>query len=308
MPGKRGQKHDRRSFYSRALVLAGVVLLVVLGPKPPAPLPREATAEAWLIAVPLADVRREPDPGSELVTQALYGSTLKVLGKRQGWLQVMVEIQGDYPGFVREDQAIRVALSEGARWLVVEPVAAVYDSPGDSGRAVLNFYAGSSVTVLKGVTVLKENEWLEVEVPPLGKGWMKRGSLRQGVEVAVSGQGLLETARRFVGVPYRWGGTSVEGIDCSGLTYIVCLVNGVYIPRDADAQFQYLKEHRVAKQDLKPGDLVFFSTNGKFATHVGFYEGNGRFLSALSSTGKVVSDRLDSAYWSRYYFGAARPY
>ncbi|MGB9866784.1 MAG: NlpC/P60 family protein [Bacillota bacterium] len=269
-----------------------------------APEAREALKEVTIVSVPIADVRREPIDSSELVTQGLYGSSLTVLVRRPGWLGVKVEIQGGYMGFVHDNLVANVKVPEGSGWIVVDPQAPVYVQPREDGEELVTLYAGSTV-----YGVQKASDWVQVDVPPLGRGWMKAQSVSElGKLGPPNGELLIATARKFTGVPYKWGGVSVRGIDCSGLTYICCLVNGILIPRDADTQFESMKERGVTRSELLPGDLVFFSTNGQFATHVGFYEGNGMFLSALSSVGKVLPDQLDSPYWTTRFFGAARPY
>ena len=82
---------------------------------------------------------------------------------------------------------------------------------------------------------------------------------------------LVATARRFSGVPYLWGGMSVQGVDCSGLTSRVYAANGIDLPRDADMQFDDPRAQPVERADLRPGDLVFFGQ--KKITHVGMYVG-----------------------------------
>ncbi len=107
-----------------------------------------------------------------------------------------------------------------------------------------------------------------------------------------SGQGnlrdeLVKTARRFIGIPYRWGGTTAEdGFDCSGLTMVSYRLNGLNLPRVSRSQFNAGKW--VSKAELRPGDLVFFATKGGTrVTHVGMYVGEGNFIHA-PRTGKNV--------------------
>lgn len=114
------------------------------------------------------------------------------------------------------------------------------------------------------------------------------------------GEGILELARKYLGVPYRFGGQSPEGFDCSGLTGYVYNKAGHKLPRDAGDQFRAMKPVKVPRV----GDLVFFKIDGKKVSHVGIYAGNLRFLHA-PSTGKTVSFadmRID--YWKTRYAGA----
>lgn len=114
---------------------------------------------------------------------------------------------------------------------------------------------------------------------------------------------LVESAQDYLGVPYKWGGTSESGFDCSGLTRAVYRLNGISLPRTSFEQYD--DGTSIAKNKLQKGDLVFFITNkGRRINHVGIYIGNNEFIHAPSK-GKVVSKaKLDSNYWSKAYKGA----
>ena len=114
---------------------------------------------------------------------------------------------------------------------------------------------------------------------------------------------LVATARRFLGVPYRWGGEDRKnGFDCSGLTMVSYRLNGLNLPRNSRAQFK--AGRYVSKKNLQPGDLVFFATKGgKRVTHVGMYAGHGKFIHA-PRTGKTVRvASLSSRFFKRTYVG-----
>lgn len=117
---------------------------------------------------------------------------------------------------------------------------------------------------------------------------------------------VLEIAQAYLGVPYVFGGESMRegGFDCSGLVQQVFARKGIALPRLANEQ--YLKGMAIERNQLQPGDLVFFSISGTVIDHVGFYAGDNQFLHA-PRTGRVVSyDRLDSDYFQRHYQGARR--
>jgi len=111
----------------------------------------------------------------------------------------------------------------------------------------------------------------------------------------------------LVGTPYRYGGNSPEGgFDCSGLVQFVFRDSaGLRLPRST-RELVAMQARRVDRDDLRPGDLVFFNPGGGDASHIGIYVGEGRFVHAPSSGGTVRLDRLDAEYWHRHWAGARR--
>lgn len=120
---------------------------------------------------------------------------------------------------------------------------------------------------------------------------------------AATARRLIQTASRYIGVPYVFGGTTPDGFDCSGFMRYVYAKSGVYLPRMADEQYEVGQP--VSYSRLQPGDMVFFSTYEPGASHSGMYIGNGQFISATSSRG-VKIDSMDSGYWGARYIGARR--
>lgn len=115
---------------------------------------------------------------------------------------------------------------------------------------------------------------------------------------------LITTARRFIGVPYLWGGaSSAAGFDCSGLTLAVYQLNGLDLPRISQEQFE--AGAPVAQGNLEKGDLVFFSTSGTGRiSHVGVYDGEGRFIHAPGRGKHIRTDSLSQPYYRKHYRGA----
>ena len=120
-----------------------------------------------------------------------------------------------------------------------------------------------------------------------------------------AGNKIVATAKQYLGVPYKWGGTDPSGFDCSGFVYYVLRANGINVSRTQTAM--YSEGTPVSKSNLQPGDLVFFQNTYKAGlSHVGIYVGDGQFIHAPSS-GKVVSYAdLYSDYYVSHYYGAAR--
>ena len=115
---------------------------------------------------------------------------------------------------------------------------------------------------------------------------------------------IIKTAARFKGTPYRWGGTSArEGFDCSGFTMTVYRLNGLDLPRSSRSQWH--AGESVNRTKLEKGNLVFFRTNSsRKISHVGIYDGNGRFIHAPGKGKKVRRSSLDNRYYKKRYAGA----
>lgn len=119
---------------------------------------------------------------------------------------------------------------------------------------------------------------------------------------------LVLTALNFLGAPYRRGGSSVDqGFDCSGFTRHVFEHSlGLVLPRRADEQARLTGLVRVLRDELMPGDLVFFNTMRRAFSHVGIYVGEGRFIHAPRSGAEVRIEDMRQTYWSRRFNGARR--
>lgn len=114
---------------------------------------------------------------------------------------------------------------------------------------------------------------------------------------------LISTAKSFLGVPYKWGGTTPAGFDCSGYTQYVFASQNITLPRVSIDQYRVGTP--VAFNDLIPGDLVFFTlVSGKQVSHVGIYLGDNQFISATSSKGIAIYSF--TPYWANAYVGAKR--
>ena len=119
----------------------------------------------------------------------------------------------------------------------------------------------------------------------------------------VKGKEIVSRAAKYKGVPYVFGGTTTKGFDCSGYVQYVFKDCKAKLPRLADEQA--LQGIFVTQKQLRPGDLVFFTTYAAGASHVGIYAGDGQFWSASSSKGVMLSSLKDD-YWKQRYYGARR--
>lgn len=123
-----------------------------------------------------------------------------------------------------------------------------------------------------------------------------------------SGTGIAarvkDIALRYLGTPYKWGGTTPAAFDCSGFTKYVLNKLGISLPRTA--RQQYKAGTPVSSGALRPGDLVFFDMRKGYVSHVGLYLGNGSFIHASTPKTGVRVDKLGSQAYKKYFVGARR--
>ncbi|MBC7733540.1 MAG: C40 family peptidase [Bacteriovorax sp.] len=119
---------------------------------------------------------------------------------------------------------------------------------------------------------------------------------------------MVLTAMNFLGVPYRRGGNNADhGFDCSGFTrHVFEMSVGLVLPRRADEQATAAGLASIRRNELKPGDLVFFNTMRRTFSHVGIYVGEGKFIHAPKPGGEVRVEDMGAAYWAKRFTGARR--
>ena len=285
------------------------VLLLVAPAAEPAP-PRQA-----VVLSAVENLYSGPDERRDVVSQALLGQVVDVVEAFDGFLKVRTpdRYQGWMPRgglLVYEDAAAPRYASRGRVFDVTSLMANVYRTPDvTAARPRAQAPLGTRLEVLEGPRP-PENRWVAVRLPGGETAYVQAGDGRLGEAAAPRPRGseadVVATARRFMGVPYLWGGMSAQGLDCSGLVSQVYSANGVTLPRDADLQFDDPNAVPVDKAQLRPGDLVFFGRSK--VTHVGIYAGDGRFIDATTYTTPMVrEDRLDDPHWIELYRGARRP-
>lgn len=151
---------------------------------------------------------------------------------------------------------------------------------------------------------------------PVSKFLQERGLLPQAQgepsrmmeQVRDAASGLVVSAMNFLGVRYTRGGNSVEsGFDCSGFTrHIFEMSVGMVLPHRADEQARMSNLLTVKREELKPGDLVFFNTMKRTFSHVGIYVGEGKFIHSPRVGGAVRVEDMREAYWAKRFTGARR--
>lgn len=253
----------------------------------------------YAVAVGVADVRRDPDATSELVTQALLNMPAQggeVVGE---WTHVVL---ADYEGWMRTNElaepAVKGFTKIGAHCAtpldLVAVVAATHTplfAAVEGAETVGEAYLSSALPLLD--TTFADR--LQVALPGDEKAWIARGAATIRRSELTYPQAPISTvttyARSFIGVPYLWGGTSWEGIDCSGFVQLCYRMGGYIIRRDADQQHDSLPQS-VERVDMREGDLIFFGHPA--ITHVGMALNNKEFIHASGTNfNRVIIHSLD---------------
>jgi cell wall-associated NlpC family hydrolase len=150
--------------------------------------------------------------------------------------------------------------------------------------------------------IKSKRKYYQVQYPDKRLAWVKKNEVLDITEVfdkPITKDELVATAKKFLGIPYLWGGTSSKAIDCSGFTSTVYYMNGTLLQRDASQQTKYGKEITTDYKwkQLQPGDLLFFGRKAtdslpERVTHVALYIGDSEFIHA---SGKVRINSMDSS-------------
>ncbi len=243
-----------------------------------------------VVRVSVAQMRSEPRYTSELVTQVLMGTPLRVLKRQRGWFYV--QSPDNYLGWMsaglfEQKDPQRFDIWETSDKVIVTVYhGVVYEEPSTQSLPVSNVSTGNRMR-LAG----QSGEWTSVVLPD-GRTGHIASTLVEPFEQwqqtrELTGDNIARTSKMFIGVPYLWGGTSAKGFDCSGLTKMVFWLNGMDLSRDASQQI-LMGEHvdpGPRFSNLKTGDLLFFGRAATTGTperivHVGIYLGDREFIHA----------------------------
>ncbi|MFI5273776.1 MAG: NlpC/P60 family protein [Ktedonobacterales bacterium] len=240
-------------------------------------------AATQAVAVGVANVHREPDAAAELVTQALLHTPARVLTTGAGWTRVRLP---DYEGWVPASALAALPETSDRVAVVTAPKAALSVATERDAQASEAVYATTVLPLLGAARV----GWLPVALAGGRAGHIAAGdvALRPAIQPFPAGgaPAAVAHALRYRDVPYLWGGTTIEGVDCSGLVQLCWRAAGATIPRDADQQFEALA-YIAGRGELRAGDLVFFAAEGAI-THVGLMLDHARYIHAKGAPQSAV--------------------
>ena len=293
-------------FVMRPARLSCGILFFVLGAAAASP----AAGSRAVVILPVANMYSSASDDVDVVSQAIYGSTVELLQETPDWAKV--ETPDQYTGWMpRRD--LRQLESGESGYAASGRVAEV-------SSLSANLYRETDVTLHRPMLrvpfetrleVTKQGEgndarWLEVRLPDGRTAWIQSGD----VDLAprnLSIEESIQLGRRFLGLTYLWGGRSSFGYDCSGFTQMLVRSRGVVMPRDADLQAAWTGVVPIARKKLRAGDLLFFGSDGDHITHTGMFIGHGRFIhdTTYGHPGVQIS-RLSDQPWTHLLVACRR--
>lgn len=269
----------------------------------------------FVVATGVADVRRDPDDSSERVTQALMNMPVYCGDVQEEWTQAKLI---DYMGWMRlSDLAAPMQkgfCKVGEHCATPLPLMAVItavsttlytEAEGEESGGIV--YLSTCLPLLDTTHFAR----VQVALPGERTGWIARADLEIRQQKEPYPRQTISTitgyARRFLGVPYLWGGTSSAGIDCSGFVQLCYRMGGYFIPRDGDQQDGFLP-YALERTQIQAGDLIFFGSTE--ITHVGMALNDHEYIHAEGQkyhrvtinsflpTDEHYYPRLDQIVWS----------
>ncbi len=247
-----------------------------------------------VVKTTIASMRDEPRADVALTDEVLYGMVVEILGKPQnGWYKIRTDY--NYEGYLSEsdlllDQVLTKKWEHLSYKRIIQSYADVLTEPRVQGVLIQGLTRGA---VIHAITQ-EEDGWIRVMLCDGTIGFIKEKFLGtffnkpSGHTEEEFRQNIVQTAKSYLGTQYRWGGKTPLGIDCSGLTSICYLMNGVTIYRDANIK-EGFPVHEIAFEDKKPGDLLFFKG------HTALYLGENRYIHSTGKNGidGVVMNSFD---------------
>jgi gamma-D-glutamyl-L-lysine dipeptidyl-peptidase len=293
------------SGYTRRIGAAWLVLLAV-----PAVF---AANSMQVVVVPVANMYSAPTDQSDVVSQALYGSNVTLLTARGEWSRIQTDDR--YKGWT-PSRYLRL-VQNGAGYATSGPTLQVES-------LFANVYHEADVTRHKPVVTVpfgvrleliadgkrdgkgKDERWLQIRLPDKRSEWIQASDVVADPKPLTIPESI-ELAKRFLGLPYLWGGRSSYGFDCSGFTQMLVRARGINMPRDADLQAAWKGAVAVERKALEPGDLLFFGSSPGKVTHTGMYIGDGQFIHGTTNGNPVVQiSRIDDDPWTRLLVACRR--
>lgn len=254
-----------------------------------------------VINQPVVNIYNKPQKDTELNSQSIYGDSVEILASSDdGWTKIKT-LDGT-EGWIQSSQITHnPSFEKHANLRPIKNLFAHVYRVTDTTPfpPILTLPYSSSVKLEEPVD--KGERWVRIELISGEKAWIQQGDIDFFPRLKTL-QETISFSKKFIGLPYTWGGASSYGFDCSGFIQMLFKEMGISLPHNASQQSQWDCFIPVEIENLQPGDLVFFGETK--ITHVGFYLGNGDFIhSGVRETPIIMISNLSS---KKYNFQTAR--
>lgn len=285
-----------------------VLLALFLGWAELSPAQQSVANADFVVSQPVINMYKSATADSEVVSQVLYGTGVTSLEKQGSWIRIRTA--DNYTGWVAADDVKAQASTHygpDVNSIRVTAVSAnVYREPDVTQHAPILHLPWEAILETVPDAAQHDARWLKVRLVNGETGWVQHGDAGQK-PAPLSIDETLQLAHRFLGITYTWGGVSSLGFDCSGFTQMLVRQRGIEMPRDADLQADWSGVTAVDRNDLQPGDLLFFGSNAARITHTGMYLGQGQFIHDTTHDHPGVQiSRLDDMPWTKLLVAARR--
>ncbi|MGE5357889.1 MAG: NlpC/P60 family protein [Bacteroidales bacterium] len=265
-------------------------------------------APGRIVGRPVLNMYSSATTDADVVSQAIYATPVAVVEEKDGWAKIRTP--DDYTGWVEASALLQggtAVYGSGPATVQVRSLFAhVYREMDVTKHAPLLTVPFETKLEVAGSDAKKSERWLQVKLPDGRTAFIQNADVGPVVSNLTVPQ-TLELAKKFLGMPYTWGGTSSYGFDCSGFTQMLMRQRGYNMPRDAGPQANWTGVAPVEQSALQPGDLLFFGSSPTRVTHTGMYLGDNLFINATThGTPMVRIDNLADAYWTKLLVGARR--
>ena len=289
----------------------------------------------------VANLHAEKDTDSERVTQAIMGQPIVIEKEEEtsprlrhpGDKWLYVQTWDTYHGWIQSRWVTRTVPKPAREVTLTSLFTDAYQSPNWSSEIWTKLVITTTLELLEpeknlsrikledgkeawvlGFSKDQRTKMVHVRLPDGKDAWVLSTDVRiadageQQLPLGPTGQELIKTGKRFLGVPYLWGGTSPFGLDCSGFVQLSYKLNGMGLLRDADIQASDPRTIPVEKKDLMAGDMVFFAggEDKTKITHIGMAIGDGTFIHSSGGGVGVTINNLTDDPFERNYWGARR--
>lgn len=262
-----------------------------------------------IIDLSVANLRTQPKHSAELASQVLLGTPILILEQKDGWFRV--QTPDKYIAWIEAGSFTPIDKEELTDWqnskkiIFLKEYGFSYSKPSLNSSHISDLAIGDILKLDGEIKDFYRIHYPDNRIAYVKKDYCKVYDYWLNKAYPTTGN-IIRTAKRFMGVPYLWGGTSDKAFDCSGFTKTVYFLNGILLPRDASQQVFVGKpiDTKNGFENLKPGDLLFFgkkdtSNQKEKITHVGIYIGNDEFIHA-SGRVKINSFNPKSPIFSQY--------